>query len=574
MKRIPFTFWLVVILALVGCKAPTAEETPSPFPQASETAATPPTSTPTPRPTMTPQCVSWSDVSIDEEYLRWWNDAVFYEIFVRSFYDSDGDGIGDFNGIRQKLDYLNDGDPSTSQDLGVSGIWLMPINPSPSYHGYDVTDYFAVNPEYGTMEDFKNLLEEAHQRGIKVIIDLVLNHTSKEHPWFLEASQNPGSPYRDYYVWADKPPGFKSPWGSDVWHRTDNGYYYGIFWAGMPDLNYTNPQVTAEMQEVIRYWLEDVGVDGFRLDAIKHLIEEGEVQENTASTHAWWEGFYDYYTSINPEAFTVGEAWTSTSEVVKYIGDEVNIAFEFDTAQAMIDSARSETNRYIQQAHQQVLASYPPLQFATFLSNHDQTRVMSELRNKVGQAKTAASLLLTGPGVPFLYYGEEIGQTGRKPDENLRTPMQWTAEKNAGFTTADLPWRRPQENYEEKNVAAQNADPDSLLQHYRALIHARNQHPALRRGDFLELPTSDRRIYTFLRTTADQTILVIMNLSKSAIQDYRLCLSTGPLSRGTAKEILQNAVVTRPALNGQGGFDSYQPLDELAPYTTYLIELE
>ena len=168
----------------------------------------------------------------------------------------------------------------------------------------------------------------------------------------------------------------------------DTGFYYGIFWVGMPDLNYNNPEVTAEMQEVIRFWLEDVGVDGFRLDAIKHLIEDGSIQENTPATHDWWEGFYDYYTSINPEAFTVGEAWTSTNEVVKYIGDEMNIAFEFDTSEAILNSARSETNRYIQQAHELVLESYPPHQYATFLTNHDQGRVMSELRSKAGQAKT------------------------------------------------------------------------------------------------------------------------------------------------------------------------------------------
>ena len=355
----------------------------------------------------------------------WWNKTVFYELFVRSFYDSDGDGIGDFNGIIQKLDYLNDGDPETTDDLGISGIWLMPINPSPSYHGYDVTDYLDVNPEYGTLEEFKKFLDEAHARGIKVIIDLVLNHTSTQHPWFVESSASTDNPYRDYYIWADPPPSYKSPWGADVWHSIDTGSYYGIFWGGMPDLNYSNPAVTTEAQEIIRFWLEDVGVDGFRLDAIKHLIENGEMQENTEATHVWWEGFYDYYTSINPEAFTVGEAWTNTAEVVRYIGDEMNIAFEFDTAGAIITSARTETNRAVQSAHELVLESYPPHQYATFLTNHDQSRVMSELRRRDDRAKTAASLLLTGPGVPFLYYGEEIGQAGHKPDENIRTPMQW-----------------------------------------------------------------------------------------------------------------------------------------------------
>ncbi|MFH1635761.1 MAG: alpha-amylase family glycosyl hydrolase [Chloroflexota bacterium] len=529
---------------------------------------------PTPAPTVAPICTLLDADAAKIDDLRWWNETVFYEIFVRSFYDSDGDGIGDFNGITERLDYLNDGDPNTSDDLGITGIWLMPINASPSYHGYDVTDYLAVNEEYGTIEDFQRLLDEAHQRGIKVIIDLVLNHTSTQHPWFQEASTNPDSPYRDYYLWTDSPPSYKSPWGSDVWHRLDSGFYYAIFWGGMPDLNYNNPEVTTEMQEVIRFWLEDVGVDGFRLDAIKHLIEDGSIQENTPATHAWWEGFYDYYTSVNPEAFTVGEAWTSTSEVVKYIGDEMNIAFEFDTAGAILDSARSETNRYIQQAHQIDLESYPPHQYATFLTNHDQGRIMSELRNKGGQAKTAASLLLTGPGVPFLYYGEEIGQSGRKPDENIRTPMQWSDETYAGFTSADLPWRRPQDDYDEKNVAQQTDNPDSLLNHYRQLIHARNDYRALRTGSFLELPTSDRRLYAFLRYTDDQILLILINMSKDPIEDYRFCLSDGSLQTDTATEILHEAEVNPPDLNSNGGFDGYQPIDVLEAYTTYIIELK
>jgi len=360
----------VFLVSLIGCINKPIENIQ---PLASETEG--PTGSPieippdTPRPTSKPSCTSWPG-ELENAEVDWWNDTVFYEIFVRSFFDTNGDGIGDFNGIVEKLDYLNDGDPTTNDDLGITGLWLMPINPSPSYHGYDVTDYYGVNPEYGSMEDFQNLLDEVHKRGIKVIIDLVLNHTSTSHPWFVDAYEDRESPYRDYYIWEDQPPRFQSPWGTDVWHGTDNGYYYGIFWEGMPDLNYNNPEVTKEMQDVIRFWLEDVGVDGFRLDAIKHLIEDGSIQENTPATHFWWEGFFDYYTSINPDAFTVGEAWTSTDEVVKYIGDEMNIAFEFDTAGAIIKSARSETNRYIQQAHRLVLESYPLNQYATFLTNH------------------------------------------------------------------------------------------------------------------------------------------------------------------------------------------------------------
>jgi len=568
---------LAALLILTGCANDPVEELPPTVTATAEPTREPTgtaTDIPTLRPTMAPTCTTLQSMSGDEAELDWWNDTVFYEIFVRSFYDSDSDGIGDFNGIIGKLDYLNDGDPSTKQDLGITGLWLMPINASPSYHGYDVTDYYSVNPEYGSMEDFQNLLDEAHNRGIRIIMDLVLNHTSTKHPWFVEASEDPESPYRDYYIWEDHPQGFKSPWGTGVWHSADNGYYYGIFWEGMPDLNYTNPEVTAEMQAVIRFWLEDVGVDGFRLDAIKHLIEDGSIQENTPATHAWWEGFYDYYTSINPDAFTVGEAWTSTSEVVNYIGDEMNIAFEFDTAGAILNSSRTENNRFIQRAHQLLVESYPPHQFATFLTNHDQWRTMSELSNKVGQAKIAASLLLTGPGVPFLYYGEEIGQIGRKPDENIRTPMQWSAEANAGFTVADMPWRRPQGDYDVRNVIMQIDDPGSLLSHYRALIQTRNAYEALQSGSLVELPTSDPRLYATLRYTQEQILLILINLSKDQIQDYRFCLSEGSLQAGTATEILNNLEIGSPDINNNGGFDNYQPIEVLDAYTTYIIELE
>ncbi|HOJ00054.1 MAG TPA: alpha-amylase family glycosyl hydrolase [Anaerolineaceae bacterium] len=256
-----------------------------------------------------------------EEY-PWWNDSVFYEIFVRSFYDSDGDGIGDFNGIVEKMDYLNDGNPNISTDLGITGIWLMPINPSPSYHGYSVTDYYSVNPEYGTMDDFKNFLNEAHKRGIKVIIDLVLNHTSNQHPWFLNAA-DPTSPYHDWYIWSDTDPGYVGSWGQKIWFEQGDEYYYSTFSEFMPDLNYTNPEVTQEMQNIVQFWVNEVGVDGFRLDAAKHLIEEGIQQANTISTHSWYEKFRPALKQINPHALTVGEIWEDTRINAEYLqGDE------------------------------------------------------------------------------------------------------------------------------------------------------------------------------------------------------------------------------------------------------------
>ena len=306
--------------------------------------------------------------------LKQWNDRVYYQIFVRSFYDSDGDGIGDLRGVIQKLDYLNDGDSSSNEDLGVTGIWLMPINESPSYHGYDVLDYYSIHSEYGSLGDFRELLAEAGKRGIRVIIDLVLNHTSSEHPWFLAAKQ--GDPqYRDYYIWEDTNPATIGPWGQRVWHAAgDGGYYYGLFWEGMPDLNYWNPALTEEMNEIVRFWLEDVGVHGFRLDAIMYLREEGDILMNSSGNHEWFQLFHEYYKGINPEAFTIGEVWTDSREVVRYVGNEVDTAFDFDLAEAMLNAADRASNNSLINQQEKVISLYPEGQYGRFLSNHDQRR--------------------------------------------------------------------------------------------------------------------------------------------------------------------------------------------------------
>jgi alpha-amylase len=329
----------VVVLLVVACSTSISPST-SPAPKDTNTQPASPTltrelvhPTSTVLPTQTPTTVA--------SLVPWWDDAVFYEIFVRSFYDSNGDGIGDFNGLTEKLDYLNDGDPNTTDDLGISALWLMPIHPSPSTHGYDVTDYYAVNPQYGTMDDFRRLVLEAHHRGMRVIIDLVLNHTSSQHPWFIQ-SQDPDSPYRNWYVWKKNDPGFRGPWNQQVWYPLNGEYFYSFFWQGMPDLNYTNSEVTTEMENVARFWLEDVGIDGFRLDAIGSLIEYGTQTIQTAATHNWLARFYRFYKAINPEAMTVGELWYPDDVVISYVkNEEVDLAFEFDLAAAMIASVNA-----------------------------------------------------------------------------------------------------------------------------------------------------------------------------------------------------------------------------------------
>ncbi len=507
----------------------------------------------------------------------WWNDAVFYEVFVRSFADSTtgplaNDGIGDLQGLIERLDYLNDGNPATNTDLGVTGIWLMPIMQSPSYHGYDITDYYTVEQDYGTNQDFKRLVAEAHKRGIKVIIDLVLNHTSSEHPWFIQAGDR-NSPYRDWYIWSDTDPGYKGPWGQTVWHRRGDEYYYGIFWEGMPDLNYKTPAVTEEMLNVTRFWLQEMGADGYRLDAIRHLIEAGKIQENTPATHEWLRQFNQVYKGVNPDAVTVGEIWTDSKTVSTYIGDQLDLAFEFDLAQAILTSARTGLARAVGEAHNVALSSFPPNQYATFITNHDQERVMSQLYGRTDMARVAATLLLTGPGVPFIYYGEEIGMTGRKPDEKIRTPMQWTAGAGAGagFSPHE-PWQAVNNDYVTVNVQAQNADPDSLLNLYRTLIHIRNAHPALRQGDMARVETGHVGVYAFLRQTDNEQVLVLINLSNETVNEYALKVSASKLS-GSLKaiELLNSVEATAPRLKGQGGFDDYRPIKELSPRTGYVL---
>jgi alpha-amylase len=565
-------FLALGLLSLPGCRSKEATLTP--------TATQTPTFTPVPTHTATPTPLPTPTLTTGTGGMPWWNERVFYEVFVRSFFDSDGDGIGDLQGLVARLDYLNDGDPTSGDDLGVTGVWLMPVAESPSYHGYDVVDYWQVEQDYGTNADLRQFIAEAHRRGIVVIVDLVLNHTSNQHPWFLDA-QTPGSEHETWYIWRTERPLYLGPWGQPVWHQADGRYYYGVFWEGMPDLNYENEVVTDVMYDVAHFWLQDMGVDGFRLDAIKHLIEDGRVQENTPATHAWLEGLHRFVRSVTPDALIVGEAWTETAEVIKYIGDEIDVAFEFDLAQAILDSISKGDSQALVAAQAQVLKLYPQGQYAVFLTNHDQNRVMAQLKNDPGAAKVAATLLLTNPGVPFIYYGEEIGMWGVKPDERIRTPMQWDGGETAGFTSG-VPWEDLARDHETANVAVQDSEPDSLLNHYRQLIRLRQAHPALRVGDMALVDGDTRQVYSFVRHTSEETLLVVVNLSDEPLSAYALTLESGPLSgtpfdqaHGTpgATLLLGEGQPVAPTPNAAGGFDAYTPLPELAPRGSFVIRL-
>jgi glycosidase len=537
---------LLFLAILTGC----ATSTPTP------TATT----IPTPQPTNTPDPYDGTDG------FPWWNDTVFYEIFVRSFRDSDGDGIGDFNGITEKLDYL--------QELGIRGLWLMPINPSPSYHGYDVTDYYGVNPDYGTMDDFKNLLEEAHKRDIKIIIDFVMNHTSSKHPWFQQAL-TPGSEYHDWYVWSATDPGTLGPWGANAWYRATNGqYYYAIFWDQMPDLNYDNPAVREEIKNTTSFWLEEVGVDGFRLDAVRYMVEDDQLADSKAN-HAFLEEWGIYYRDINPLAFSVGEAWTDNGNVKKYTdtNTELNSAFNFDLSDSILRLNEGNTTslRFILQT---TIRDFPEQDNANFITNHDMPRVMNQLGTDSEQrAKLAAGILLTAPGIPFIYYGEEIGMTGTKPDELIRTPMQWDDTKNSGFTEG-TPWEAVNSDFTLTNVSNQTGDPSSLLEHYRKLIQLHNEHSALRIGKTNVAGSNSNKLLSYLRVSNDERLLVVINIDDEPVTDYKLDLSVGPLSgQYTATSLLDASTIASLQANDKGGFDEYVPLSELPPYSIFIIQL-
>jgi len=516
-----------------------------------------------------------------EAGLPWWSERTFYEVFVRSFKDSDGDGIGDLNGLTSSLDYLNDGDPATTSDLGITGIWLMPIFASPSYHGYDVTDYRTVNPDYGTMEDCRAFLDAAHERGIAVLIDLVLNHTSDEHPWF-EASAAGDPAYADWYLWRDESPGWKGPWGQQVWQERDGRYYYALFWEKMPDLNLENPAVVAELQDVARFWLEDVGVDGFRVDAAQHFVEQGPVQADTVASRRWMAEFTDFVHRTDPTALILGEVWQPTAVTSRYVPGAADLVFDFDFSQEGLSAAlQTGLAGPLTEVLEELAASYRPGRAATFLTNHDMARVWTAVAAGAPSdmvepiVHLCATVLLTAPGTPFVYYGEEVGLAGDKPDERIRTPMPWTGEApGVGFTTGE-PWEAPDSGFAERNVAAQEGDPDSLLSLYRSLIQFRNSSAALRFGDLITVATGNDAVAAYLRSAGDDHVLVVLNLTGEPVADYALSLAQGPRGDVTGAAVVAGtgAAVAAPEIGDSGGFDGYRPLGPLPPFAAVVIQL-
>ncbi|SFA78510.1 Glycosidase [Cohnella sp. OV330] len=475
--------------------------------------------------------------------------GVYYEIFVRSFADSNGDGIGDIKGIEQKLDYL--------EELGVDGLWLTPIQPSPSYHGYDVTDYYGINPQFGTMDDYKSLLAAAHKHGMKVLMDLVVNHTSAEHPWFAASASGKDDAHRNWYTWAEDrglSTSAMSATGGEAWHAVGGGdHYLGTFWSGMPDLNFDEPAVRAEMIKIGNYWL-DQGVDGFRLDAAKHVYEDFKSQANSPAVakknQAWWQEFRRGLTAKHPDVYLVGEVWSSAGAIVPYVKNALDSTFDFDLSDWIRDAAAKGTASDMPsrlERTSEIFARESGGKYidAPFLDNHDRDRFMSLAGGDVAKGKLAAAMLLTMPGRPFVYYGEEFGMQGAGADERKREPMRWTksgadpdssqagegrtnageGQSNAGkggairepseAGTGQTRWEPSVANTDPAvSVEAQDGEAGSMLSRYRELIALRGQSAALRDGAIVPVAAEPPAgTVAFIRATAEERVYVAHNLT-------------------------------------------------------------
>src|SRR5205809_2135406 len=497
----------------------------------------------------------------------WTRGAVCYEVFVRSFYDSNGDGIGDLKGLIEKLDYI--------AQLGASCIWLMPVAASPSYHGYDLSDYYKVEPAYGTNDDFNRLVAAAHRRGIVVLVDMVLNHSSSEHPYFQAALHDTTSPYRAWYRFAPQPLG-KGPWGGEAWRRSPvrDEYYYGVFWSGMPDLNYETPAVREEAKKIATFWLREMDVDGFRLDAVPYVVEEGSCLAGCPGTHAFLHEYAAHLRSVNPNAYTVGEVWAGIAAMLPYYPDQLTSYFGFELSDSLLSTVRTGAAAGLLTGFLRLQDTLPAYRWSPFLTNHDQTRTLTALGGDVASARLAATLLLTLPGLPFIYYGEEIGMTGDKPDPRLRTPMQWSARPGLGFTSGTA-WESAQSDSLTTTVAAQDADPGSLLNLYRRLIHLRRENEALAVGKLVPLSAASSQVVAYLRRAGNHAVLVVANLGATAVSRVSIGSVAGvlPAGRYTPRNLLGGPNGRSLQVDAYGRIREYVPVATIGPRESLVLDL-
>lgn len=437
---------------------------------------------------------------------------ICYQIFVRSFADSNGDGIGDLQGIIKSLPYL--------KELGVEGLWLTPIFKSPSYHKYDCTDYYQVDPEYGTEEDLIMLCQQAKRFGIEIILDLVLNHTSDRHPWFRNAARNAESPYRDFYYWktptaikqagigqraATEDSGEKYPWH---WPKNKSSHkYYGMFWSGMPDLNLDTPALRQELVQIAKYWLQR-GVSGFRLDAAKHLFPSWEPVEKTLN---YWKEFRNALEQDFPKVYLVGEVWDAPEKVApffEFFDANFNIDLSFQIKRLLKGQiSKGLFEAFLKQTYQVYQLRRTDFIDAILLNNHDQDRIGSVLQNDPAKLKLAAKILFTLPGQVYLYYGEELGMLGAKPDEHIREPFPWHDERKTTWLKAK--YQAP------ASPNQQDQDSEAMLRFYKMLIGLRLSVPALATilPNFEIVQEVSLEVLVFVRKHAEGDVLVLINLS-------------------------------------------------------------